>query len=159
MIYIAEIKTCYTQRERAAPYQKCGKTTLEELCINCTDDLFHICKELYDGEEDEDAFVANSIKNLLNETGASRVADKIIEVLENNGFQSDKDAARHILLMLVVGSYKISAVTRDLTNQSVGETIINEMYTSIKAHFGNYTTSEIMKHIFTAIAKYDMMCK
>jgi SOS response regulatory protein OraA/RecX len=103
--------------------------------------------------------MASSIKNIFKETKANRVADKIIEVLENNGFQSDKDAARHILLMLVVGSYKASALTRDLTNQSVGETIINEMYTSIKAHFGDHATSKIMKHIFTAIAKYDMMGK
>lgn len=116
--------------------------------------------ELYDREIiDEDAFVANSIKNIFNEAGANRVANKIIEILESNGFQSDKDQARHILILLAIGSYKVKAVTQDMSNESVGETIINEMYTSIKAHFGDYTTSEIMKHIFTAIAKCDMMNK
>jgi hypothetical protein len=106
----------------------------------------------------EDVFVA-SMKNIFNGAGANRVADKIIEVLENNGFQSDKEQARQILILLAIGSYKVKAVTQDLSNELVGETIIKEMYTSIKAHFGDYTASEIMKHIFTAIAKNDMMCK
>jgi hypothetical protein len=136
------------------------KITLEELCINCIDELFHICKELFHGEIiDEDAFVANSIKNIFNETGANRVADKITEVLEDQGFQKDKDVARHILLMLVVGSYKINAVAQDMSNEQIGEIIIGELNTSIKAHFGDYTAYEIMKTIFTGIAKYDMMGK
>lgn len=101
--------------------------------------------------------MANSIKNNFTEAGISRVANKITEVLEDSGFQTDKDLVRHILLMLVIGSYKVRAVTRDLTNEQVGEIIINELNTSMKAHFGDHTTAEIIKSIFIGIAKYDMM--
>ena len=101
--------------------------------------------------------MANSIKNIFAEAGVSRVVNKITKVLEDSGFQTDKDLARHILLMLVIGSYKVGAVSRDLTNEQVGEIIINELNTSMKAHFGNHTTAEITKSIFIGIAKYDMM--
>jgi hypothetical protein len=101
--------------------------------------------------------VANSIKNNFTEAGICSVANKIIEVLEDSGFQTDKDLVRHILLMSVIGSYKVRAVTRDLTNEQVGEIIINELNTSMKAYFGDHTTSEIIKSIFIGIAKYDMM--
>ena len=80
--------------------------------------------------------MTSSIKNTLTEAGVTRVANKITNVLEDSGFQTDKDLARRILLMLVIRSYKVSAVTRDLTNEQVGEIIINELYTSMKAHFG-----------------------
>ena len=101
--------------------------------------------------------MTSSIKNTLTEAGVTRVANKITNVLEDSGFQTDKDLARRILLMLVIRSYKVSAVTRDLTNEQVGEIIINELYTSMKAHFGDHTTAEIIKSIFIGIAKYDMM--
>jgi hypothetical protein len=101
--------------------------------------------------------MANSIKNVFTEEGVSRVANKITKVLEDSGFQTDKDLARHILLMLAIGSYKVSAVKRDLTNEQMGEIIINELNNSMKANFGDHTTAEIIKSIFIGIAKYDMM--
>src|SRR5215469_7686095 len=46
---------------------------------------------------------------------------------------------------------KKKAVTPDLTNDQLGELLICEIYTSLKAHFGDQTSTEIIKAIFTSI--------
>src|SRR5215831_16549091 len=57
----------------------------------------------------------------------------------------------------LLSSYETKAVTPDLTNDQVGELLICEIYTSLKAHFGHQTSTEIIKAIFTSIVKHDMM--
>jgi len=57
----------------------------------------------------------------------------------------------------LIGLYKRKAVTQDLANDQLGEILITEIYTSLKAHFGNQTSKEIIKAIFTSIVKHDMM--
>jgi hypothetical protein len=48
---------------------------------------------------------------------------RLIDLLENN----DKDPARRVLLKLVIGSYKVKAVTQDLTNEQLGELLIKDI--------------------------------
>ena len=48
----------------------------------------------------------------------TKINHRLADLLENNGFQVDMDPARHILLKLVIGSYKVKAVTWD--KQAVG---------------------------------------
>ena len=57
----------------------------------------------------------------------------------------------------LLSSYETKAVTPDLTNDQLGELLICEIYTSLKAHFGHQTSTEIIKAIFTSIVKHDMM--
>jgi hypothetical protein len=57
----------------------------------------------------------------------------------------------------LMSSYEIKAVKPDLANDQLGDLLICEIYTSLKAHFGDQTSSEIIKAIFTSIVKHDMM--
>src|SRR5215469_1782199 len=51
----------------------------------------------------------------------------------------------------LLSSYETKAVAPDLTNDQLGELLICEIYTSLKAHFGDQTSTEIIKAIFTSI--------
>jgi len=57
----------------------------------------------------------------------------------------------------LLSSYETKAVAPDLTNDQLGELLICEIYTSLKAHFGDQTSTEIIKAIFTSIVKHHMM--
>ena len=59
----------------------------------------------------------------------------------------------------LISSYETKAVKPDLANDQLGELLICEIYRSLKAHFGDQTSSEIVKAIFTSIVKHDMMIK
>jgi len=72
-------------------------------------------------------------------------------------YRTDNDPFRQVLLLSLINSYKIKAVTQDLANDQLGELVISEIYTSLKTHFGNQTSREIIKAIFTSIVKHDMM--
>ena len=76
---------------------------------------------------------------------------RIIDLLENNGFQVDMDPARHILLKLVIGSYKVKAVTQDLTNKQLGELLITDIERSLKMEFADRTVKEIMEAIHNIV--------
>src|SRR5215469_17906646 len=85
-----------------------------------------------------------------------------ISLLENNGFQVDMDPARDILLKLVIGSYKVKAVTQDLTNEQLAELLIMDIHRSLKMEFADRTVKEIMeaipnivKHNLTSEGKVD----
>lgn len=77
----------------------------------------------------------------------TKIIDRLIDLLENNGFQVDKDPARRVLLKLVIGSYKVKAVTQDLTNEQLGELLIKDIDRSLKAEFADRTVKEIMEAI------------
>ena len=72
-------------------------------------------------------------------------------------YRTDNDPFRQVLLLSLINSYKIKAVTQDLANDQLGELVISEIYTSLKTHFGNRTSREIIKAIFTSIVKHEMM--
>jgi hypothetical protein len=55
--------------------------------------------------------------------------------------------------------YKSKAVTGDMSNEALGETIIRELNGAMHSHFGEYTSQEIWKDVFTGIVKYNMMGK
>jgi len=57
----------------------------------------------------------------------------------------------------LISSYETKAVKPDLTNDQLGELLICEIYRSLKAHFGDQTSNEIIKAIFTSIVKHNMM--
>jgi hypothetical protein len=79
------------------------------------------------------------------------------QVLTDHNVKTDSNVTRNILLMLTVSSFKIKAVTSDLSNEQLGEILAQELNTSLQVHFGQYTTHEVMKSIFTSIAKYNML--
>ena len=92
----------------------------------------------------------------------TKIIGRIIDLLENNGFQVDMDPARDILLKLVIGSYKVKAVTQDLTNEQLGELLIMDIHRSLKMEFADRTVKEIMeaipnivKHNLTSERKVD----
>ena len=84
---------------------------------------------------------------------AKDAADKIMDVLKEYGYQMDSDEARQILLMLMVGFYKAKAVQQHLTNDQIGKLVITEVDMSLKSHFGNIPSREIIEAIFVSIAK------
>jgi hypothetical protein len=86
-----------------------------------------------------------------------KIADKVIDLLEDNGYQADTDTIRHILLMLTFGSYKVKLVNQEFTNEQIAELMLTDIDTTLRAHFGNHTTREIMKAIFVGIVKYKLM--
>jgi len=59
--------------------------------------------------------------------------------------------------MLAVSSFKIKAVYSDLSNEQLGEILAQELIITLQAHFGQYTTHEVMKSVFTSIVKYNML--
>jgi hypothetical protein len=81
----------------------------------------------------------------------TKINCRIIDLLENNGFQVDMDPARHILLKLVIGSYKVKAVTQDLTNKQLGELLITDIERSLKMEFADRTVKEIMEAIHNIV--------
>src|SRR5215467_349723 len=83
----------------------------------------------------------------LNDYNYTKIIGRIIHLLENNGFQVDMDPARDILLKLVIGSYKVKAVTQDLTNEQLGELLIMDIHRSLKMEFADRTVEEIMEAI------------
>ena len=85
----------------------------------------------------------------------TKIIGRIIDLLENNGFQVDMDPARHILLKLVIGSYKVKAVTQHLTNKQIGELLITDIQRSLKMEFADRTVKEIMEAIHN-IVKYTL---
>ena len=85
------------------------------------------------------------------------VVEKIMKVLTEYNLSTANNVARNILLMLTVSSFKIKAVTSDLSNEQLGEILAQELNTALQIHFSQYTTHEIMKSVFTSIAKYNML--
>jgi hypothetical protein len=83
--------------------------------------------------------------------------EKFIEVLTDHNVRTDSNVARNILLMLAVSSFKIKAVDSDLSNEQLGEILAQELIITLQAHFGQYTTHEVMKSVFTSIVKYNML--
>jgi hypothetical protein len=83
----------------------------------------------------------------------TKINHRLADLLENNGFQVDMDPARHILLKLVIGSYKVKAVTWDLTNKQLGELLIMDIERSL-----DRTVKEIMEAIHN-IVKYNLTSK
>jgi hypothetical protein len=79
--------------------------------------------------------------------------DKIMDILKEYGYQIDSDEARQILLTLTIGSYKVKAVQLHLTNDQIGKLVIAEVDMSLKSHFGNIHSREIIEAIFISIAK------
>jgi hypothetical protein len=86
-----------------------------------------------------------------------RVVEKIIKALTDHNLRTDSNVARYILLTLTLSSFKMKAVTSDLSNEQLGEILAQELNTSLQAHFGQYTTHKVMKSVFTSIAKYNML--
>lgn len=87
----------------------------------------------------------------------NRVMEKINKALTYHNIRTDSDVARNILLMLTISSFKIKAVTSDLSNEQLGKILAEELNTSLQAHFGQYTTLQVMKNVFTSIAKCNML--
>ena len=81
----------------------------------------------------------------------NRVVEKITKALTAHNIRTDSDVARNILLMLTVSSFKIKAVTSDLSNEDLGKILTEELNTSLQPHFGQYTTHEVMKSVFISI--------
>src|SRR5215831_19048252 len=81
----------------------------------------------------------------------TKINRRIIDLLENNGFQVDMNPARHILLKLVIGSYKVKAVTQDLTNKQLGELLIMDIERSLKMEFADRTVKDIMEVIHNIV--------
>src|SRR5215467_7497670 len=79
------------------------------------------------------------------------VVEKITKALTDHNIRTDSDVARNILLMLTISSFKIKAVTSDLSNEHLGKILTEELNTSLQAHFGQYTTHEVMKSVFISI--------
>lgn len=96
------------------------------------------------------------VQHLEIAVGTRRVADKIVKTLSDK-FRQDTELARHVLLLLVMSYYKSKAVAGDMSNEALGETIIMELNGAMHSHFGEYTTREIWKDVFTGIVKYNMM--
>src|SRR5215467_1521549 len=92
----------------------------------------------------------------------TKIIGRIIDLLENNGFQVDMEPERLILLKLVMRSYKVKTVTQDLTNEQLGELLIMDIHRSLKMEFADRTVKEIMeaipnivKHNLTSEGKVD----
>ena|SRR5215469_12099521 len=82
----------------------------------------------------------------------TKINRRIIDLLENNGFQEeDMNRARHILLKLVIGSYKVKAVTQDLTNKQLAELLITDIERSLKMEFADRTVKDIMEAIHNIV--------
>jgi len=88
----------------------------------------------------------------------TKINHRLSDLLENNGFQVDMDPARHILLKLVIGSYKVKAVTWDLTNKQLGELLIMHIERSLEMEFEDRTVNEIMEAIHN-IVKHNLTSK
>ena len=91
--------------------------------------------------------IARKGMTLNDDSDYTKINRRIIDLLENNGFQVDMNPARHILLKLVIGSYKVKAVTQDLTNKQLGELLITDIERSLKMEFADRTVKEIMEAI------------
>ena len=87
--------------------------------------------------------------------GTKQIADKIVKTLGDN-FQQDTESARYVLLLLAVSYYMAKAVAGNMSNEAIVETIIRELNGAMHSHFGENTTQEIWKAVFTAIVKYHL---
>ena len=95
--------------------------------------------------------IARKAMTLNNDYNYTKINRRIFDLLENNGFQVDMDPARHILLKLAIGSYKVKAVTQDLTNKQLGELLITDIERSLKMEFADRTVEEIMEAIHNIV--------
>ena|SRR5215469_8219980 len=97
------------------------------------------------------------ISAMIPKTEINRITDQIVEVFSDHDLNTDSDIARNILLMLTISSFKIKAITSDLSNEDLAEILTKELHTSLQVHFARSTIREIWKAVFTGIAKLDLM--